>query len=102
MTSDRLLEVENIRQQFRQDCMVLFKGHVFIANPVNICTLQRVQDLCDRDGFPIPLSGDDITMLNAALQDTWGKARKKFFERMGGMQLENLLEVKSVEDETTT
>ena len=99
MISDKLIDLENIRQQFKQDCVVIYKKYVFEASPSAIHLLSATREAVDKDGFPVPLNSEDVSMLTRQLAESWEQARKKYFERMSRLGLESLTEVKSVEEE---
>jgi hypothetical protein len=97
-TSDRLLELDNIRRQFKQECIVAYKGFVFEARAVLPTSPDAIED---RDGYPVPLSSDDSSQLHHILTESYAKARKNYFERMGKLNLSRLTEVKRADDEET-
>ncbi len=99
-TSDKLLTLDNIRRQFRQDCTISFKNCVFVADMTTLMSITAGEAI-DKDGFPVPLFGDDIGQLQSRLREAWTKARKDYFERMGKLGLDKLTEVKTTEDEET-
>lgn len=98
-TSDKLLSLDNIRRQFRQDCIVSYKNFVFEASPLSIMSASGMPT--DKDGFPVPFGSDDCYQLAQMLKEAYEKARKTYFERMGGLGLDKLTEVKTSEDEET-
>lgn len=97
-TADKLLSLDNIRRQFRQDCIVTFKNFVFEATPL---TMVATSFPTDKDGYPVPLSTDDNLQLHQMMREAYDKARKTYFERMGALGLDKLTEVKTSEDEET-
>lgn len=97
-TSDKLLTLDNIRRQFNQDCIVVYKNFVFQANPITILALGDGMPT-DKDGFPVPLITSDCGDLILLLARVYETARAKYFERMGALGIDKLTEVKSSEDE---
>lgn len=101
MTSDKILSLENIRQQFQQDLIMVFNNHVFRADPVTMLMLDKYKDPIDKDGFPVPLRGEELLHLTIKLGEAWNLARKKYFERMSALGIDKLTEVKSDTEEPT-
>lgn len=99
-TPDKLLSLDNVRRQFRQNCIVTFKHFVFEATPAVMWATKNGL-ATDKDGFPVPLSTDDQYQLSQILNEVYEKARNTYFEQMGALGLEKLTEVKTSEDEET-
>lgn len=100
MTSDKLLVLHNIQQQFRQDLTVVFNGHVYIADSTTLLMMDKFKEPVDKDGFPVPLRGDELLNLSIKLLQTRDVARKNYFERMSKTGIEKLTEVVQDADET--
>jgi uncharacterized protein YgiB involved in biofilm formation len=101
MTSDKLLSLENIRQQFRQDCVVVHKNFVFRVDGATLFMLNKCNEAIDKDGFPVPLTTDECLQLSAKMAEAWTNARKNYFDRMASLGIDKLTEVKSEPDEAT-
>lgn len=81
--------LENIKQQFRQDCVLNFKGFVFYASHSLIasCALRQPIDI---EGFPAPIfAQEDLSRLQEMLTTRYENARLSYFKRVAALQLEN-------------
>lgn len=101
MTSDKVLELANIQQQFKQDLIVVYKNHVYVADCATMLMLDKFKEPVDKDGFPVSLSGDDLLHLSLKLSEARHVARQKFFKRMAASGIDKLTEVKSETEEPT-
>jgi hypothetical protein len=99
MTSDKLLSLENIRQQYRQDLLVSYKNCMFRADPQTLFLIKSYNISLDKDGFPSPFAPSDHEILITHLEDALFKARKNYYDRMFALGIDKLTAVKSESDE---
>lgn len=71
-----------IRQQFLKDCTVKFKAFDFTADLQTQLLMRQTGEVLDKDGFPVPVDGDDRMRLQSLLHETYSKAKQRYFERM--------------------
>jgi hypothetical protein len=81
----KLIALENIRHQFKQDCTLVFKGFVFSATVQTLYAFSKELPL-DADGFPVPLDSMDVYRLRTLLEERLHAARRSYFERMGQIE----------------
>lgn len=81
----KLIALENIRHQFKQDCALVFKGFVFSATPQTLLLIER-DWVVDAEGFPVPFDDLDVRKLKRELEVRSIIARRSYFERMAKIE----------------
>lgn len=84
-SKSKLIALENIRHQFKQDCALVFKGFVFSATPQTLLLIER-DWVVDAEGFPVPFDDLDVRKLKINLINQSITARRLYFERMAQVE----------------
>lgn len=97
--NSKFITLENVKQQFKQDCVLTFRGFVFCVDPISLQQAKTGEPI-DSGGYPTSIDKDDsIFILYPMMYERYQKAKQAFFERQHRLELTKLTSVRDQEDE---